>query len=61
VVGQTSADGAAVENRPVAVTDFLATVCSALGIDITKQNESNVGRPIRIVEPGSHPINEILA
>jgi hypothetical protein len=61
VVGQTSADGAAVEDRPVAVTDFLATVCSALGIDITKQNDSNVGRPIRIVEPGSHPINEILA
>jgi hypothetical protein len=43
------------------VSDFLPTVCLALGIDITKQNPSNVGRPIRIVEPGAKPIKEVLA
>jgi uncharacterized protein (DUF1501 family) len=60
-VGKTSADGMAIEERPVTVRDFLATTCLALGIDITKQNDSNVGRPIRIVEPGALPIKEVLA
>jgi uncharacterized protein (DUF1501 family) len=61
VIGKTSADGMSVEERPVSVRDFLATICLALGIDITKQNQSNVGRPIRIVEPGAQPIQEVLA
>lgn len=61
VVGKTSPDGTAIEERPVAVKDFLATICTALGIDITKQNESNIGRPIRIVEPESQSIKEILS
>jgi hypothetical protein len=61
VIGKTSKDGMAVEERPVGVEDFLATAALALGIDITKQNNSNVGRPIRIVEPTANPIKEVLA
>src|SRR5262249_16970138 len=61
VVGKTSADGTTVEERPVSVEDFLATVGLALGIDIKGQNNSNVGRPIRIVEPTAQPIKEVLA
>jgi hypothetical protein len=61
VVGKTSPDGMSVEERPTRVEDFLATVALALGIDITKQNDSNVGRPIRIVEPTAKPIKEVLA
>jgi uncharacterized protein (DUF1501 family) len=61
VIGSTSADGMAVKDRPVGVSDFLATVALALGIDIRKQNNSNVGRPIRIVEPTAQPIKEVLA
>jgi hypothetical protein len=61
VVGRTSADGAAVEDRPVTVRDFLATVCQALGLDVTKQNTSNVGRPIRLVDTGAEPVKEVLA
>ncbi len=61
VVGKTSADGMTVEDRPVTVPDFIATVCSALGIDPTKQNQSNVGRPIRIADAGAKPIKEVLA
>jgi hypothetical protein len=61
VIGKTSADGTTVEDRPVGVEDFLATVALALGIDIKKQNASNVGRPIRIVEPTAKPIKEVLA
>ena len=48
------------EEHPVSVPDFLATICSALGIDPTKQNNSNAGRPIRLAEKGAKPIKEIL-
>jgi Protein of unknown function (DUF1501) len=61
VIGKTSADGTSVEERPVGVEDFLATVALALGINITHQNHSNVGRPIRIVEPTAKPIKEALS
>lgn len=61
VVGRTSADGLSVDDRPVSVPDLLATICLGLGLDPMKQNMSNVGRPIRIVEPGTNPLKEILA
>ncbi len=61
VVGRTSADGSAVEERPVPVPDFMATVCRALGLDPKKQNQSNVGRPIRLADAGAEPIAEVLA
>jgi hypothetical protein len=61
VVGRTSKDGATVEDRPVAVSDFLATISLALGIDPKKWNMSNVGRPIRMVDLNAKPIQEILA
>jgi hypothetical protein len=61
VVGKTSPDGTTVEQRLVGVPDLLATVCLALGIDPLKENMSNVGRPIRIVEKTAQPIKEILA
>jgi hypothetical protein len=60
-VGRTSADGMKVEDRPVAVPDLMATICKALGIDPSKQNLSDVGRPIRIADPGGRPIAEALA
>ena len=61
VIGRTSADGTQVEERPVSVPDLLATVCQALGVDPTKQNNSNVDRPIRIVDKSARPIEEVLA
>jgi hypothetical protein len=61
VVGRTSRDGTAVEERKVNGPDLLATICLALGIDPGKQNQSNVGRPIRIVEKTAEPIREVLA
>ncbi len=61
VVGRTSADGGTVEERPVAVADLLATICLALGLDPARQNMSNVGRPIRLAEPGAEPLRGILA
>jgi uncharacterized protein (DUF1501 family) len=61
VVGRTSPDGMEVEDRPVSVPDFLATICLALGVDYNKQNMSNVGRPLRIVDKSAKPIQEVLA
>jgi uncharacterized protein (DUF1501 family) len=59
--GRTSASGLEVEERPVSVPDLLATVCLALGIDPSKQNMSNVNRPIRVVDPSGKPVKEVLA
>lgn len=61
VVGKTSADGASVEERCVPVPDFMATLCRALGVDPSKQNLSNVGRPIRLADAGAEPVTEVLA
>jgi uncharacterized protein (DUF1501 family) len=60
VVGQSSPDGMTVADRPVAVSDLLATACLALGIDPTTQNTSNVGRPIRIADPAARPMRDLL-
>jgi Protein of unknown function (DUF1501) len=59
--GKTSEDGTRVEGTPTSVPDLLATLCKALGIDHTKQNPSNVGRPIRIVDKSAKIIKDILA
>jgi Protein of unknown function (DUF1501) len=60
-IGKTSPDGIEVKEHPVGVPDLLATVCKAVGLDPAKQNESNVGRPIRLVEPNAAPIKEVLS
>jgi hypothetical protein len=61
VVGATSADGTTIEaERRTNVTDLLATICRVLGIDPTRQNMSNVGRPIRIVDNAAQPLREVL-
>lgn len=60
VIGKTSADGTTVEDRKTSVHDLLATVCGALGVDHEKQNMSNVGRPIRIVDKSARPVTEVI-
>jgi hypothetical protein len=60
IVGNSSADGMTVEEKPVGIPDLLATVCQGLGIDHLKPNNSNVGRPIRIVDPAAKPLKEIV-
>ena len=60
VVGRTSPNGMEVQDRPVSVQDLIATICLALGLDPMQQNLSNVGRPIRLAEPNSKPVKELL-
>ena len=61
VYGATEADGMKVKDKPVGVSDLIATVCKGLGIDPTSQNMSNVGRPIRLADPEATTIDSILA
>ena len=60
-LGRTSKDGMRVEEGAATVPDLLATICQALGVDHEKQNLSNVGRPIRLVDKIGTPIKEALA
>jgi hypothetical protein len=60
-IGTTSADGTAVEERPLGVPDVIASVCKLLALDPRKQNMSNVGRPIRIADPSAKVIDEVVS
>src|SRR5262245_23640214 len=51
VIGRTDRDAALVIERPISVTDFLASVCSILRIDYTRANAApGIKRPIPIVD-----------
>ena len=59
VIGRTDRDAAEVVERPISVTDFLATVCKILKIDHTRHNRApGIERPIPIVDT-SKPVNVI--
>ena len=60
VIGRTDKQGATVEDRPVSAIDFMATVCTMLGIDHNRQIDTPSGRPIRIVDKGSNPITQLI-
>lgn len=60
VIGATSRDGTEVIDRPVQVPDFLATLFKSLGVDPQKQNDSNVGRPIRVADPEAKIVEELI-
>jgi uncharacterized protein (DUF1501 family) len=53
VVGATDPRGVEIVQRPVSVPDLFCTFCQALDLDPRTENQSNVGRPIKIVENGS--------
>jgi hypothetical protein len=52
VIGATDAGGVEVSDRPVSVSDLFCTFCRALDINPREENQSNVGRPLKIVEKG---------
>lgn len=59
--GRTTPDGNRVDGEPTNVPDLLGTLCKALGIDHTKTNDSNVGRPIRIVDKSAKVLKDLIA
>ena len=60
VIGDTGKDGKEVVDRPVTVPEVYATICSALGIDHTKDNYTPEGRPIALVDQSGKPIAELV-
>ncbi len=59
VIGATSASGEDVKDRPIGVPDFLRTVCHSLRIDANKENMSNIGRPLKVVD-GGEAVKEVF-
>jgi hypothetical protein len=53
VVGATDPSGVEVVERPISVEDLFCTFCRVLGINPRQEYDSNVGRPVKIVEHGS--------
>jgi len=60
VVGESTAKGDAVKNRPVSAPDFLATICKALDIDYTRTFTTRDGRPVRMVDKGGKHLSELF-
>jgi hypothetical protein len=61
VYGKTDKDGATVEEGKTDAKDFLATACTLLGIDYTKENETPTKRPIRIVDKPGKAVSAVIA
>lgn len=59
VIGRTDTTGATVEDQPVSVADFMATICQALGIDYEKETTLTDGRPVKFVDKDPKPISEL--
>ncbi len=60
VIGRTDRRGSSVEDRVVTVPDLFCSFCHSLGINPRKENQSSVGRPIKIVD-GGQPVKELFA
>ncbi|MEZ6106784.1 MAG: DUF1501 domain-containing protein [Pirellulaceae bacterium] len=59
-VGETSADGTAVETDPYSAEDLMATVCQGLGISLETTFTSLNGRPMKIANSG-RVIRELIS
>ena len=52
VIGASTEDGSAVDDRPVTVPDLFSSICRSLEVDPTIENISPLGRPMKIVDGG---------
>lgn len=60
VIGSSTKDGSAVEDRPVSVTDLFCSICQSLNVNPHKENMSPLGRPMKIVD-GGKTVNELFS
>ncbi len=60
IVGRTDPTGSTVVDRPITALDFMATICTILGIDPNHENMAGA-RPVRVVDRGFTPIRELLS
>ncbi len=59
VIGKTDKAGQVAE-RPISAPDFMATICTALGINFKKEYTTPGGRPIRIADKSAKPVMEVF-
>lgn len=60
VIGRTDARGMTVQDRPVKVPDFVATIFQTLGVNHTRRTWVR-GRPIGLVDGECQPLNELFS
>jgi uncharacterized protein (DUF1501 family) len=59
-IGQVDARGAEPTEGPVSAQDFLATLCSVLDIDHTKEYETKEGRPMSFLKRSARPVAGLI-
>ena len=59
-IGRTDPRGMTVEDRPVSVADFGATIFKTLGINYRRRNHV-AGRPIGLVDGDARPLDELFS
>lgn len=59
IIGRTDPTGATVADRPITALDFMATICTLLGLDPDHQHMAG-DRPVRVVDRGFTPIRELV-
>ncbi len=52
VIGASNGDGTEVKDKPVTVPDLMASLCHALKVDATKEVQTPIGRPLKVVDGG---------
>ncbi len=50
-----------VTEKPIHVPDFIATIYAKLGIDYHQMYQSNVGRPVRVIDEPFEAVKELLS
>jgi hypothetical protein len=60
IVGSSDEIGAYPKDRPTTPAEIAATVYRALDIDIDTELPGLQGRPIKVVDHGVNPINELF-
>src|SRR5262249_31449211 len=52
IIGSSNPDGTEVKDRPVTVPDLMASLCHALKVDASKEVDTPIGRPMKVVDGG---------
>ena len=60
VVGATEANGSAISDRPVSVSDLFCSICHSLKVDPRHESISPLGRPMKIVD-GGEVVSELFS
>lgn len=60
VVGESNDDGTQIQDRPVSIQDFHATLFTAMGLDVTKDYFAPDGRLFKLTNNG-RPLPELLS